>query len=131
QAAQVLIDVRRREARAELLPLQYARTHPLLILGGGSNMLFTRDWPGTVVCTATHDIRIIDDYGQAALLRVEAGESWNDFVHWSLSRGFVGLENLVLIPGSVGAAPIQNIGAYGREVSQFTVTGAARHGRAG
>jgi UDP-N-acetylmuramate dehydrogenase len=120
--AEILIDVRRTEALAEVLAIPYVRNNPLLILGGGSNILFTRDWPGTVVCTATHDIRIIDDYGQAALLRVEAGESWNDFVHWSLSRGFVGLENLVLIPGSVGAAPIQNIGAYGREVSQFIVT---------
>ena len=120
--AEILIDVRRTEALAEVLAIPYVRNNPLLILGGGSNILFTRDWPGAVVCTATHDIRIIDDYGQAALLRVEAGESWNDFVHWSLSRGFVGLENLVLIPGSVGAAPIQNIGAYGREVSQFIVT---------
>jgi UDP-N-acetylmuramate dehydrogenase len=120
--AEILIDVRRTEALAEVLAIPYVRSNPLLILGGGSNMLFTRDWPGAVVCAATHDIRMLDDYGQAALLRVEAGENWNDFVHWSLSRGFVGLENLVLIPGSVGAAPIQNIGAYGREVSQFIVT---------
>ncbi len=120
--AEILIDVRRTEALPEVLSIPYVRNNPLLILGGGSNMLFTRDWPGAVVCTATHDIRILDDYGQAALLRVEAGENWNDFVHWSLSRGYVGLENLVLIPGSVGAAPIQNIGAYGREVSQFIVT---------
>ena len=119
--AEILIDVRRPEVLAEVLALPYVRNNPLLILGGGSNMLFTRDWPGTVVCNATHDIRVLDDYGHAALLRVEAGENWNDFVHWSLSRGFVGLENLVLIPGSVGAAPIQNIGAYGREVSQFIV----------
>jgi len=117
--AEILIDVRRPEALAEVLAMPYVRKHPLLILGGGSNMLFTRDWPGTVVSVATHDIRIADDHGQAALVRVEAGANWNEFVHWSLSRGFVGLENLVLIPGSVGAAPIQNIGAYGREVSQF------------
>ena len=120
--AEILIDVRRTEALAEVLALPYVRTHPLLILGGGSNMLFTRDWPGAVACVATHDVRLLDDYGHAALVRVEAGDNWNDFVHWSLSRGFVGLENLVLIPGSVGAAPIQNIGAYGREVSQFIVT---------
>ncbi len=117
--AEILIDVRRPEALADVLAIPYVRKNPLQILGGGSNMLFTRDWPGTVVSIATHDIRIVDDHGQAALVRVEAGENWNEFVHWSLSRGFVGLENLVLIPGSVGAAPIQNIGAYGREVSQF------------
>lgn len=120
--AEILIDVRRPEALAEVLAIPYVRKNPLLILGGGSNMLFTRDWPGTVVSIATHDIRIVDDHGQAALVRVEAGENWNEFVHWSLSRGFVGLENLVLIPGSVGAAPIQNIGAYGREISQFIAT---------
>jgi UDP-N-acetylmuramate dehydrogenase len=120
--AEILIDVRKPQALADVLAIPYVRNNPLLILGGGSNMLFTRDWPGAVACIATHDIRVLDDYGKAALVRVEAGENWNDFVHWSLSRGFVGLENLVLIPGSVGAAPIQNIGAYGREVSQFIVT---------
>ncbi len=120
--AGILVDVRRPEALAEVLAIPYVRNNPLLILGGGSNMLFTRDWPGVVVCVATHEIRVLDDLADAALVRVEAGENWNEFVHWSLSRGFVGLENLVLIPGSVGAAPIQNIGAYGREVSQFIVT---------
>jgi UDP-N-acetylmuramate dehydrogenase len=116
---EILIDVRKPEALAEVLAIPYVQKNPLLILGGGSNTLFTRDWPGSVLCIATHDIRVLDDHGHAVLLRVEAGENWNDFVHWSLSRGFVGLENLVLIPGSIGAAPIQNIGAYGREVSQF------------
>jgi UDP-N-acetylmuramate dehydrogenase len=120
--AEILIDVRRPEALAGVLALPYVQKNPLLILGGGSNMLFTRDWSGTVVSIATHDIRVVEDRGHAALVRVEGGENWNEFVHWSLSLGFVGLENLVLIPGSVGAAPIQNIGAYGREVSQFIAT---------
>lgn len=120
--AEILIDVRRPDALAEVLALPYVRRNPLLVLGGGSNMLFTRDWPGAVLSIATHDIRVLVDQGDAVSLRVEAGENWNDFVHWSLSRGLVGLENLVLIPGSVGAAPIQNIGAYGREVSQFITT---------
>jgi UDP-N-acetylmuramate dehydrogenase len=120
--AELLVDVRRPEALAEVLAFPYVQKNPLLILGGGSNVLFTRDWPGVVVSMATHDIRVLEDRGQAALVRVEAGENWNDFVHCSLSHGFVGLENLVLIPGSVGAAPIQNIGAYGREVSEFIAT---------
>ncbi|HEY4349714.1 MAG TPA: UDP-N-acetylmuramate dehydrogenase [Paraburkholderia sp.] len=117
--AEILIDVRGPEALAEVLALPYVQNNPLLILGGGSNMLFTRDWPGVVLSIATHHIRVLEDREQAALVRVEAGENWNEFVHWSLSHGYVGLENLVLIPGSVGAAPIQNIGAYGREVSEF------------
>jgi UDP-N-acetylmuramate dehydrogenase len=120
--AQMLIDVQRPSALAEVLALPYLKSQPQLLLGGGSNMLFTRDWPGVVLSMAAHGARIIDERGDAALVRVEGGESWNDFVHWSLGRGFVGLENLVLIPGSVGAAPIQNIGAYGREVSEFVST---------
>jgi UDP-N-acetylmuramate dehydrogenase len=75
-----------------------------------------------VLCVAAHGARIIEDRGDTALVRAEAGENWNDLVNWSLGRGFVGLENLILIPGSVGAAPIQNIGAYGREVREFIAT---------
>ena len=120
--AEMLIDVRKPTALAEVLAFPFVRNAPLLVLGGGSNVLFTRDWPGTVLSIAAHGARIVDERGDAALVRVEAGESWNDFVHWSLGHGFVGLENLVLIPGSVGAAPIQNIGAYGREVREFIAT---------
>jgi len=117
--AEMLIDVRKPAALAEVMAFPLVRKNPLLVLGGGSNLLFTRDWPGVVVTMAAHGARVVEDRGDDALVRVEAGESWNDFVLWSLGRGFVGLENLVLIPGSVGAAPIQNIGAYGREVAEF------------
>ena len=120
--AEMLIDVQKPAALAEVLAFPYVRKGPLLILGGGSNVLFTRDWPGIVLSISAHGACIVDDRGESALVRVEAGENWNDFVHWSLGRGFVGLENLVLIPGSVGAAPIQNIGAYGREVREFVAT---------
>jgi UDP-N-acetylmuramate dehydrogenase len=117
--AEMLIDVYRPDALAEVLAFPFVRTQPLLLLGAGSNMLFTRDWPGVVLCMAAHGVRIVEDRDDAALVRAEAGENWNDLVHWSLGRGLVGLENLVLIPGSAGAAPIQNIGAYGREVREF------------
>ena len=119
---ELLIDVHKPGALAEVLAFPYLRTKPLLLLGGGSNMLFTRDWPGVVLCVAAHGARILEDRGDASLVRAEAGENWNDLVNWSLGRGFVGLENLALIPGSVGAAPIQNIGAYGREVREFIAT---------
>ncbi len=92
---------------------------PLLVLGGGSNILFTRDWPGVVVLLAAQGIDIIEEVADRALVRVQAAENWNGLVHWSLAQGFTGLENLVLIPGNVGAAPIQNIGAYGVEVAEF------------
>jgi UDP-N-acetylmuramate dehydrogenase len=117
--ANLLIDVRRPEALAELFGYAMLKTQPLLVLGEGSNILFTRDWPGVVLSIAALGIRILDEDRGHARVRVEAGENWNDFVRWSLGHGFCGLENLILIPGTVGAAPIQNIGAYGVEVREF------------
>ncbi len=115
----LLIDVRRSEALAELFGYAMLKNGPLLVLGEGSNILFTRDWPGVVLSMAALGIKILDEDANQARVRVEAGESWNDFVRWSLTHGYRGLENLVLIPGTVGAAPIQNIGAYGVEVREF------------
>ncbi|HKE46961.1 MAG TPA: UDP-N-acetylmuramate dehydrogenase, partial [Rhodanobacteraceae bacterium] len=117
--AAMLVDVRRREALTELFGFAALKTQPLLVLGEGSNILFTRDWPGIVLSVATRGIAILDDDATRARVRVEAGENWNDFVHWSIAHGFAGLENLVAIPGTVGAAPLQNIGAYGVEVREF------------
>src|ERR1041385_2219962 len=111
--AEILVDVNKPSALAEVLAFPYLRDKELLVLGGGSNVLFTRDWPGVVLSVSAHGARIVEERGDAAPIRAEAGENWNDFVHWSLGHGFAGLENLVLIPGNVGAAPIQNIGAYG------------------
>jgi UDP-N-acetylmuramate dehydrogenase len=117
--AAMLIDVRKPLALAELFGYAMLKTQPLLVLGEGSNILFTRDWPGVVLSIAARGIALLDDDGVHARVRVEAGESWNDFVRWSIGHGYRGLENLVLIPGTVGAAPIQNIGAYGVEVREF------------
>ena len=82
-------------------------------------MLFTRNWPGVVLSIATRGITVLESDAERARVRVEAGENWNDFVHWSVAQGFAGLENLVAIPGTVGAAPMQNIGAYGVEIREF------------
>lgn len=90
---------------------------PLLVLGEGSNVLFTGDFDGVVLVPG---IRGIEDSGDG-LVTVAAGENWHRFVRWSLAAGYCGLENLALIPGSVGAAPIQNIGAYGVELDRFVV----------
>lgn len=117
--ANLLIDVRRPEALGELFGYPMLKSGPLLILGEGSNVLFTRDWPGIVLCMVALGIEERGAEGACTRIRVKAGEKWNDFVYWSLARGFCGLENLVLIPGTVGAAPIQNIGAYGVEVAEF------------
>ena len=117
--AALLIDVRRREALRELFGFAALKSQPVLVLGEGSNILFTRDWPGVVLSIATRGIAVLESDADRARVRVEAGENWNDFVHWSLAQGFAGLENLVAIPGTVGAAPMQNIGAYGVEIREF------------
>jgi len=119
---ELLIDVHDANTLPDLFKLGALKTGPVLVLGEGSNVLLTRDWPGVVLSLAARGIRVLQDRGDSALVRVEAGENWNDFVHWALGRGFAGLENLVLIPGTVGAAPIQNIGAYGVEVREFIET---------
>ncbi len=120
--AQLLIDVSDSAKLPDLFALPALQSGPVLVLGAGSNVLFTRDWPGVVVSLVAAGIHIVEDRGDAALVYACAGENWNDFVHWSLGRGFVGLENLALIPGNVGAAPIQNIGAYGVEVCESIQT---------
>ena len=98
--------------------LAYASAHdvPLLVIGGGSNLLLTADIPALVLRMATRGIRVISDDGSRVVIEAEAGEPWHPFVQHTLALGFSGLENLSLIPGTVGAAPMQNIGAYGVEI---------------
>jgi UDP-N-acetylmuramate dehydrogenase len=90
---------------------------PRLVLGGGSNLLLTKDFPGLVLHMCSKGIAVVGQDDAATYVRAAAGESWHGFVQWTLAQGFGGLENLSLIPGYVGASPIQNIGAYGVEVS--------------
>ena len=85
-------------------------------LGGGSNILFMQDFPSLVVRMATRGIRELERTPDSVLLEAQAGENWHGFVQSSLHMGLGGLENLSLIPGTVGASPVQNIGAYGVEV---------------
>ncbi len=101
--------------------LQFRRVRqlPLLVLGGGSNVLLCADYPGVVVQMALSGIEIMAERDGEVLVRAASGESWHGFVQYCLQSGCYGLENLALIPGSVGAAPIQNIGAYGVEVREL------------
>ncbi|NRD72077.1 UDP-N-acetylmuramate dehydrogenase [Shewanella sp. VB17] len=92
----------------------HQKNKPFLVLGGGSNILLTEDYLGTIVRVLTKGISVTDDEGHY-FVTVEAGENWHGLVKHCLDLGIAGLENLALIPGSVGAAPIQNIGAYGVE----------------
>jgi UDP-N-acetylmuramate dehydrogenase len=88
----------------------------LFLLGGGSNMLLTKNIDKTVVQVATKGKHIISETDRTVLVEVAAGENWHNFVLWAVENDFGGIENLALIPGNVGACPIQNIGAYGAEV---------------
>jgi UDP-N-acetylmuramate dehydrogenase len=92
---------------------------PRLILGGGSNLLLTKDFSGLVLHMVNTGRKVVGESEQQVIVRAEAGENWHEFVQWTLAQGLPGLENLALIPGSVGAAPIQNIGAYGSELAEF------------
>lgn len=100
-----------------LLRMATARQLALMVLGGGSNVIFAGDFPGLVLQPALRGIHCLSEDAQYFLVEVAAGEVWHDFVQYSLAQGWYGLENLSLIPGSVGACPIQNIGAYGVEIT--------------
>lgn len=86
------------------------------ILGGGSNTVFSQNYPGLVIHLNLRGRELAEDKNDAWIVRAYAGENWHELVDWTLQQGYLGLENLALIPGSVGAAPIQNIGAYGLEL---------------
>ncbi|MEY2151500.1 UDP-N-acetylmuramate dehydrogenase [Rhodanobacter sp. 115] len=116
--ARLLAEVRDAAKLPELLAYPAVRSGKVLVLGEGSNVLFAGDFDGTVMAMATQGVQVEAD-GERARIAVAAGERWDDFVRWTLGQGFAGLENLILIPGTVGAAPIQNIGAYGTEVAEF------------
>lgn len=92
---------------------------PRLILGGGSNIVLTQDFPGLVMHMGMKGIDVVADDDDFTFVRAAAGENWHQFVLWTLDNSLGGLENLSLIPGSVGAAPIQNIGAYGVEAKDY------------
>ena len=89
---------------------------PKMVLGGGSNMVFTRDPSALVIKVEVGGVRVAHEDAQAVIVEAGAGVGWHDLVCWTLARGMPGLENLALIPGTVGAAPVQNIGAYGVEL---------------
>jgi len=91
------------------------RQEDLLVLGGGSNILFTKDFDGIVLKNEIKGIEILQENDKEVWLKVGAGEVWHDFVLHCVANNWAGIENLSLIPGTVGAAPIQNIGAYGVE----------------
>jgi UDP-N-acetylmuramate dehydrogenase len=101
-----------------LVTSEIFRSQPFMILGGGSNLLLTRDFDGLVIKNELKGIQVISESDKSITLKVGAGESWHDLVMYCVERNYGGIENLSLIPGTVGAAPMQNIGAYGVEVKE-------------
>ncbi len=89
---------------------------PKFVLGGGSNIILTRDMPQVVLKVEIFGKRLVAERDDAWIVEAGAGESWHDLVSWTLAHGLPGLENMALIPGTVGASPVQNIGAYGIEL---------------
>lgn len=100
---------------------QVDKATPRLILGGGSNLLLPDNYPGLVIHNCIQFIESKEVADNEVIVRAGGGVNWHQLVLWSLQQGYGGLENLALIPGTVGAAPIQNIGAYGREIKDVFV----------
>ena len=103
-------------SKEELIELLGKTQKPLTILGGGSNILLTKNISGTVLKNEISEIEITHEDNDSLTVKVGGGVVWHDFVMWSIEHNLGGIENLSLIPGSVGAAPMQNIGAYGVEI---------------
>ncbi len=93
----------------------------ILILGMGTNTLFQKNFPGTVIQISTKGINVVEENSGGVTVEIMAGESWNGFVHWAINNGFSGIENMVLIPGTLGAAAVGNIAAYGQNFEDVFV----------
>lgn len=100
------------------LTQQVARSDKTFVLGGGSNVVLAPALTSLVIKVESRGIRLVGESSHNRIIEAEAGESWHDFVTYCIQQGWGGLENLALIPGTVGAAPVQNIGAYGLELDQ-------------
>ncbi|MDP4679311.1 MAG: UDP-N-acetylmuramate dehydrogenase [Cyclobacteriaceae bacterium] len=114
--AQYFTDVNNVEELLSVLKDEQFATIPKMILGGGSNVLFTQDFEGLVIKNSITGINKVSEDDDSVILKVGAGENWHEFVLYAIDQGLGGIENLSLIPGTVGAAPMQNIGAYGVEI---------------
>ncbi|MCC6369776.1 MAG: UDP-N-acetylmuramate dehydrogenase [Bacteroidia bacterium] len=104
-----------------LLHNKIYQSQPRLVLGGGSNVLFTKNFNGLVIKNQLKGIEPVSENNNEVIVKASAGEVWHDFVLWCIEHNYAGLENLSLIPGCVGASPMQNIGAYGVEIKECFV----------
>tara|TARA_R100001369_G_scaffold31211_6_gene55471 strand:- start:55923 stop:56933 length:1011 start_codon:yes stop_codon:yes gene_type:complete len=118
--AESYCDIDSLENLKTILKEQY--TSPFFILGGGSNMLLTKDIDSLVLHINLKGITVVDETEDTVIVKANAGENWHEFVLWCINHNFGGVENLSLIPGNIGTAPIQNIGAYGVELKDVFVS---------
>src|SRR3989339_160975 len=115
--AKFFVEVNNEEELRELFTDPIFQKNKKFFLGGGSNILFTKDFDGIVVKISLHGKKIIEENDETVLLEVSAGENWHELVTYAVNSNWGGLENLAYIPGTVGAAPVQNIAAYGGNFS--------------
>lgn len=116
QKAAIFCTVQSREDILELIHTKEFLEGPHLFLGGGSNVLFTKDYPGLVIKNDIKGIELMEEDRNHIKVKAMSGENWHEFVLHCISNKWSGIENLSLIPGTIGAAPMQNIGAYGVEI---------------
>lgn len=117
--ARFFVEINSEEDLKELFETSEFKESEKLFLGGGSNVLFTKDFSGIVVLNKLKGIEIISENENEVLIKSMGGEWWNDLVNFAVERNYWGIENLSLVPGTVGATPVQNIGAYGVELKDF------------
>ncbi len=117
--ANQFVEVTSKQEIINLIKEDFFTNRKVFILGEGCNVLFTKNYDGIVLKVNSKGINKIKETSENVWIKSSAGENWNDFVYYCIEKNYFGIENLVAIPGSVGASPIQNIGAYGVEVKEF------------
>jgi UDP-N-acetylmuramate dehydrogenase len=116
EEAALLVEVSSEAQLGEALSMAHEKSWPITVLGGGSNVVVAGPLSGLVIAMRSRGRKVLARGAEGVLIEGEAGENWHDLVNWTLDLGLGGLENLSLIPGTLGAAPVQNIGAYGVEL---------------
>ncbi|NNG27213.1 MAG: UDP-N-acetylmuramate dehydrogenase [Ignavibacteriaceae bacterium] len=116
--AKFFVEINSEDDINDLLHKKDFINEPKLVLGGGSNLLFIKDFDGLIFKISILGINIVEEDGDNVLIKAGAGVLWDDLVSYAIENNYGGIENLILIPGTVGAAPIQNIGAYGQELAE-------------
>jgi UDP-N-acetylmuramate dehydrogenase len=119
--AKYLLEINNFEELNEFISDNSYSNIPKLIIGEGSNILFTEDYDGIVIKIKIKGIEILEDNSKHVLIKAYAGEKWDDLVKYSVQKNYAGIENLSYIPGSVGSAPVQNIGAFGSEAKDTII----------